>query len=94
MIESNAFLSLITQPTSVTAGSQTIIDHLLTYDTESESHLVSSYTNWPTTMPSTVISPVKILSIQKTVKVRILFVTFILWMAINFVMTLNLPLCP
>ena len=35
MIESNAFLSLITQPTRVTAGSQTIIDHLLTNDAES-----------------------------------------------------------
>ena len=35
MIESNAFSSLITQPTRVTAGSQTIIDHLLTNDTES-----------------------------------------------------------
>ena len=35
MIESNAFSSLITQPTRVNAGSQTIIDHLLTNDTES-----------------------------------------------------------
>ena len=35
MIESNAFSSLITQPTRVTAGSQTIIDHLLTNDAES-----------------------------------------------------------
>ena len=35
MIESNAFSSLITQQTRVTAGSQTIIDHLLTNDTES-----------------------------------------------------------
>ena len=35
MIESNVFSSLITQPTRVTAGSQMIIDHLLTNDTES-----------------------------------------------------------
>ena len=35
IIESNAFSSLITQPTCVTAGSQTIIDHHLTNDTES-----------------------------------------------------------
>ena len=35
MIESNAFSSLIIQPTRVIAGSQTIIDHLLTNDTES-----------------------------------------------------------
>ena len=35
MIESNVFSSLFTQPTRVTAGSQTIIDHLLTYDTDS-----------------------------------------------------------
>ena len=35
MIESNVFSSLFTQPTRVTAGSQTIIDHLLTNDTES-----------------------------------------------------------
>ena len=35
MIENNAFSSLITQSTRVTAGSLTIIDHLLTSDTES-----------------------------------------------------------
>ena len=35
MIESNVFSSLITQPTRLTAGSQMIIDHLLTNDTES-----------------------------------------------------------
>ena len=35
LIESNAFSSLITQPTRVTADSQTIIDHILTNDNES-----------------------------------------------------------
>ena len=34
-IESNAFSNLITKPTRVTADSETIIDHLLTNDTES-----------------------------------------------------------
>ena len=43
MLESNAFSSLVTQPTCVTAGSQTIIDHLLTNDTESI--ITPSYTN-------------------------------------------------
>ena len=35
LIESNAFHSLITQPTRVTADSKTIIDHVLTNDNES-----------------------------------------------------------
>ena len=35
LIESNAFSNLITQPTCVTADSQTIIDHILTNDNES-----------------------------------------------------------
>ena len=35
LIESNAFSSLITQPTRVTADLQTIIDHILTSDNES-----------------------------------------------------------
>ena len=52
-IESNAFSNLITKPTCVTADSETIIDHLLTNDTESVITTGVFLYKLPTTMPST-----------------------------------------
>ena len=93
MIESNAFSSLITQPTRVTAGSQTIIDHLLTNDAKSVItpgvflHKLADHYAIYCSISSYNFKHTKICESTYTFH-------NILWMAINFVMTLNLPLRP